>query len=150
MFILSLVSGSWQLIEDMGPPVQLSLQQSKYFHGNKNLHLFYKSWDDWGKYRIRTPIFFIQHTLNSLASEYKHMTILFSKENDTNEWRILFLLKIIHYTNIDFTQFKKIKYKNLYLIQINKTNSKTQFAHFIYNTTIPWHSKINRKMIQLA
>ena len=29
--------------------------------------------------------FFIQHTLNSLASEYKHMTILFSKENDTNE-----------------------------------------------------------------
>ena len=28
--------------------------------------------------------FFIQHTLNSLASEYKHMTILFSKENDTN------------------------------------------------------------------
>ena len=50
---------------------------------------------------------------------------------------ILFLLKIIHYTNIDFTQFKKIKYKNLYLIKINKTNSKTQFAHFIYNTTIP-------------
>ena len=29
--------------------------------------------------------FFIQHTLNSLASEYKHKTILFSKENDTNE-----------------------------------------------------------------
>ena len=51
---------------------------------------------------------------------------------------ILFLLKIIHYTNIDLTQFKKkIKYKNLYLIKINKTNSKTQFAHFIYNTTIP-------------
>ena len=32
---------------------------------------------------------------------------------------------------------KKIKYKNLYLIQITKTYSKTQFAHFIYNTTIP-------------
>ena len=29
--------------------------------------------------------FLIQQTLNSLASEYKHMTILFSKENDTNE-----------------------------------------------------------------
>ena len=91
-------------------------------------------------------LFFHTTYVNSLTSEYKHMTILFSKENDTNEWMILFLLK----TNIDFTQFKKIKYKNLYLIQINKTNSKTQFAHFIYNTTIPWHSKINRKMIQLA
>ena len=45
---------------------------------------------------------------------------------------------------------KKIKYKNLYLIQITKTYSKAQFAHFIYNTTIPWHSKMNRKMIQLA
>ena len=55
--------------------------------------------------------FFIQHTLNSLASEYKHMAILFSKENDTNEWMILFLLKIIHYTNIDFTQFKKLNIK---------------------------------------
>ena len=32
---------------------------------------------------------------------------------------------------------KKIKYKNLYLIQITKTYSKAQFAHFIYNTTIP-------------
>ena len=32
---------------------------------------------------------------------------------------------------------KKIKYKNLYLIQITKTYSKTQFAHFIYSTTIP-------------
>ena len=52
----------------------------------------------------------------------------------TNEWMILFLLKIIHYTNIDFAQFKKIKYKNLYLIQITKTYSKAQFAHFIYNT----------------
>ena len=31
---------------------------------------------------------------------------------------------------------KKIKYKNLYLIQITITYSKTQFAHFIYNTTI--------------
>ena len=31
---------------------------------------------------------------------------------------------------------KKIKYKNLYLIQITKTYSKRQFAHFIYNTTI--------------
>ena len=30
---------------------------------------------------------FFSHTtyVNSLASEYKHMTILFSKENDTNE-----------------------------------------------------------------
>ena len=149
MFILSLVSGLWQLIEDMGPPVQLLLQQSKYFHGNKNLQLFYKAWDDRG---IRFESLWFEHQLffhttyvNSLTSEHKHMTILFSKENDTNEWMILFLLKIIHYTNIDFTQFKKIKYKNLYLIKINKTNSKTQFAHFIYNTTIPWHSKINRK-----
>ena len=40
---------------------------------------------------------------------------------------------------------KKIKLKKLYLIQITKTYSKTQFAHFIYNTTILWHSKINRK-----
>ena len=112
MFILSLVSGSWHLIEDMGPPVQLLPQQSKYFHGNKNLHLFYKSWDDRGKYRIRTPTFFFHTTyVNSLTSEYKHMTILFSKENDTNEWMILFLLKIIHYTNIDFTQFKKLNIK---------------------------------------
>ena len=151
MFILSLVSGSWHLIEDMGPPVQLLLQQSKYFHGNKNLHLFYKAWDDRGKYRIRTPtFFFIQHTLNSLASEYKHMAILFSKENDTNEWMILFLLKIIHYTKHRFYAIQKIKYKNLYLIQITKKYSKAQFAHFLYNNTIPWHSKINRKMIQLA
>ena len=53
------------------------------------------------------PFFFFHTTyVNSLTSEYKHMTILFSKENDTNEW-ILFLLKFIHYTNIDFTQFKK-------------------------------------------
>ena len=31
--------------------------------------------------------FFFFHTtyINSLTSEYKHMTILFSKENDTNE-----------------------------------------------------------------
>ena len=29
--------------------------------------------------------FFIQHTLNSLTSEYKHMAILFSKENYTYE-----------------------------------------------------------------
>ena len=36
-----------------------------------------------------------------------------------------------------FYAIQKIKYINLYLIQINKTNSKTQFAHFIYNTTIP-------------
>ena len=49
--------------------------------------------------------------VNSLTSEYKHMTILFSKENDTNEWMILFLLKIIHYTNIDFAQFKKLNIK---------------------------------------
>ena len=152
MFILSLVSGSWYLIEDMGPPVQLLLQQSKYFHGNKNLHLFYKAWDDRGKYRIRTTTsFFIQHTLTHWHLNINTWQFLFSKENDTNEWMILFLLKIIHYTNIDFcaTQ-KKIKYKNLYLIQITKTYSKTQFAHFIYSTTIPWHSKINRKMIQLA
>ena len=49
-----------------------------------------------------------------------------------------------------FYAIQKIKYKNLYLIQITKTYSKAQFAHFIYNTTIPIHSKINRKMIQLA
>ena len=49
-----------------------------------------------------------------------------------------------------FYAIQKIKYKNLYLIQITKTYSKTQFAHLIYNTTIPRHSKINRKMIQLA
>ena len=116
-----LVTTNWRHIR---PPVQLLLQQSKYFHGNKNLHLFYKAWDDRGKYRIRTPTFFHTTYVNSLTSEYKHMTILFSKENDTNEWMILFLLKIIHYINIDFAQFKKIKikkiYKNLYLIQITK------------------------------
>ena len=39
--------------------------------------------------------------------------------------------------NHRFCAIQKIKYKNLYLIQINITNSKTQFAHFIYNTTIP-------------
>ena len=151
MFILSLVSGSWQLIEDMGPPVQLLLQQSKYFHGNKNLHLFSKAWDDRGKYRIRTPTFFHTTYVNSLTSEYKHMTILFSKENDTNEWMILFLLKNYSLHKHRFCAIqKKIKYKNLYLIQITKTYSKTQFAHFIYNTTILWHSKINRKIIQLA
>ena len=38
-----------------------------------------------GKTEFEHQLFFIQHTLNSLASEYKHMTILFSKENDTNE-----------------------------------------------------------------
>ena len=56
---------------------------------------------------------FFFHTtyVNSLTSEYKHITILFSKENDTNEWMILFLLKIIHYTNIYFTQFKKLNIK---------------------------------------
>ena len=32
---------------------------------------------------------------------------------------------------------KKIKHKNLYLIQISKTYSKALFVHFIYNTTIP-------------
>ena len=152
MFILSLVSGSWQLIEDMGPPVQLLLQQSKYFHRNKNLHLFYKAWDDRGKYRIRTPTFFFHTTyVNSLTSEYKHMTILFSKENDTNEWMILFLQKKLFITQTSiWRNSKKIKYKNLYLIQITITYSKTQFSHFIYNTTILWHSKINRKTIQLA
>ena len=67
------------------------------------------------------PFFFYTTYVNSLTSEYKHMTILFSKENDTNEWMILFLLKFIHYTNIDFTQLKKIKLKKLYLIQITKT-----------------------------
>ena len=36
-----------------------------------------------------------------------------------------------------FYAIQKIKYKNLYLIQIPKTYSKTQFAHFIYTTTIP-------------
>ena len=51
--------------------------------------------------------FFHTTYVNSLTSEYKHMTILFLKENDTNELMILFLLKFIHYTNIDFTQFKK-------------------------------------------
>ena len=152
MFILSLVSGSWHLIEDMGPPVQLLLQQSKYFHGNKNFYLFSKAWDDRGKYRIRTPIFFfIQHTLTHWHLNINTWQFYSQKKMiPMNEWYYSCLLKIIHYTNIDFTQFKKIKYKNLYLIQINKTNSKTQFAHFIYNTTIPWHSKINRKMIQLA
>ena len=29
--------------------------------------------------------FFYTTYVNSLTSEYKHMTILFSKENDTNE-----------------------------------------------------------------
>ena len=36
-----------------------------------------------------------------------------------------------------FYAIQKIKYKNLYLIQLNNTDSKTRFAHFIYNTTIP-------------
>ena len=36
-----------------------------------------------------------------------------------------------------FYAVQKIKYKNLYLIQITKTYSKTQFVHFIYNTNIP-------------
>ena len=31
-----------------------------------------------------------------------------------------------------FYAIQKIKYKNLYLIQITKTYSKAQFAHFIY------------------
>ena len=38
-----------------------------------------------GNTEFEHQYFFIQRTLNSLASEYKHMTILFSKENDTNE-----------------------------------------------------------------
>ena len=38
-----------------------------------------------GNTEFEHQLFFIQHTLNSLASEYKHITILFSKENDTNE-----------------------------------------------------------------
>ena len=38
-----------------------------------------------GNTEFEHQLFFLQHTLNSLASEYKHMTILFSKENDTNE-----------------------------------------------------------------
>ena len=47
---------------------------------------------------------------------------------------------IIHAKNYSlhkhrFYAIQKIKYKNLYLIQI--TDSKTQFAHFKYNTTIP-------------
>ena len=36
-----------------------------------------------------------------------------------------------------FYAIQKIKYKNLYLIQITKTYSKVQFTHFIFNTTIP-------------
>ena len=60
-----------------------------------------------GNTGLNTNFFFHTTYVNSLTSEYKHMTILFSKENDTNEWMILFLLKIIHYPNIDFTQFKK-------------------------------------------
>ena len=64
-----------------------------------------------GNTEFEHQLFFIQHMLNSLASEYKHMAILFSKENDTNEWMILFLLKIIHYTYIGFTQFKKLNIK---------------------------------------
>ena len=79
MFILSLVSGSWQLIEDMGPPVQLLLQQSKYFHGNKNLHLFYKAWDDRGKYRIRTPTFFffrdVSRIIMFVFTEFRNISI---------------------------------------------------------------------------
>ena len=39
-----------------------------------------------GNTEFRTPTFFFHTTyVNSLTSEYKHMTILFSKENDTNE-----------------------------------------------------------------
>ena len=61
-----------------------------------------------GNTEFEHQLFFFHTTyVNSLTSEYKHMTISSSKENDTNEWIILFLLKIIHYTNIDFAQFKK-------------------------------------------
>ena len=58
---------------------------------------------------------------------------------------------IIHYTNIDFTQFKKIKYKNLYLIQINKTNSKTQFHsfHIQYYYTLTFKNKQKNDTISI-
>ena len=68
-------------------------------------------------------LFFHTTYVNSLTFEYKHMTILLSKENDTNEWMILFLLKIIHYTNIDFTQFKKLNIK-IYISSNYKDVSK--------------------------
>ena len=63
MFILSLVSGSWHLIEDMGPPVQLPLQQPKYFHGNKTYIYFIKPEMTEGNTGFEHQLFFIQHTL---------------------------------------------------------------------------------------
>ena len=152
MFILSLVSGSWHLIEDMGPPVQLLLQRSKYFHGNKNLHLFSKAWDDRGKYRIRTPtFFFIQHMLTHWHLNINTWQFYSQKKMiPMNEWYYSCKKKLFITQTSILRNSKKIKYKNLYLIQITITYWKTQFAHFIYNTTILWHSKINRKTIQLA
>ena len=38
-----------------------------------------------GNTEFEHQLFFHTTYVNSLASEYKHMTILFSKENDTNE-----------------------------------------------------------------
>ena len=71
----------------MGPPEQLLLQQSKYFHGNKTYIYFIKPGMTEGNTGFEHQLFFFFHTtyVNSLPSEYKHMTILFSKENDTNE-----------------------------------------------------------------
>ena len=65
--------------------------------------------------------FFHTTYVNSLTSEYKHMTILFSKENDTNEW----MNDIIPAKNYSlhkhrFYAIQKIKYKNLYLIQLRR------------------------------
>ena len=47
-----------------------------------------------GNTEFEHQLFFHTTYVNSLTSEYKHMTILFSKENDTNEWMILFLTKL--------------------------------------------------------
>ena len=106
-----IIPGKWLVTSNWRhgtPSKTILLQQSKYFHGNKNLHLFYKAWDDRGKYRIRTTTsFFIQHTLTHWHLNINTWQFLFSKENDTNEWMILFLLKIIHYTNIDFCATQK-------------------------------------------
>ena len=84
-----------------------------------------------------------------MTSKYKHMTILFSKENDTNEWMILFLLKLFITQTSILRNSKKIKYKNLYLIQITETYSKTQFAHLQYYYTLTFKNKSKNDTISI-
>ena len=64
----------------MGPPVQLLPQQSKYFHGKKTYIYFIKPEMTEGNTGFEHQLFFHTTYVNSLTSEYIHMTILFSKE----------------------------------------------------------------------